>query len=155
MSFHTLCSSLLFSPVPDLTRTILSVNQFLPLAPTTISLLSRRHLAITLEAYGSEISLSQALYAINYSLIIGFLALVMSSSSFNQNGHSQPSVPPMQAFSPAYAPTTLFLGGTQGLAEAFARHMKGNAHIAIIGRNRATAGSVTKDPIARLPKINF
>ncbi|KAF9460994.1 hypothetical protein BDZ94DRAFT_1264643 [Collybia nuda] len=93
------------------------------------------------------------------------------------------------AFVPAYAPVAIFVGGTsglgQGIAEAFARHVKGNAHIVIIGRNRAAADSilsqlpkptvagithefvqcdvtkmkniqsVTKELLTRIPKINF
>jgi NAD(P)-dependent dehydrogenase (short-subunit alcohol dehydrogenase family) len=56
------------------------------------------------------------------------------------------------AFSPQYTPVALFVGGTsgigQGIAEAFARHVKGNAHIVIIGRNRAAAESI----ISQFPK---
>ncbi|KAG6871109.1 hypothetical protein C0993_003813, partial [Termitomyces sp. T159_Od127] len=56
------------------------------------------------------------------------------------------------AFKPAYTPVAIFVGGTsgigQGLAEAFARHTKGNAHIILIGRNRAAAESI----IAQFPK---
>ncbi|KAG5352064.1 hypothetical protein C0989_003989 [Termitomyces sp. Mn162] len=94
------------------------------------------------------------------------------------------------AFKPSYTPVAIFVGGTsgigQGLAEAFARHTRGNAHIILIGRNRAAAEaiiaqfpkptgsatythefvqcdvsrmknieSVTKELVARVPKINF
>ncbi|KAG8946190.1 hypothetical protein FRC04_012045 [Tulasnella sp. 424] len=47
------------------------------------------------------------------------------------------------AFTSAYRPTALFVGGTsgvgQGTAEAFARATQGRAHILICGRNRAAA----------------
>ncbi|KAJ6537775.1 hypothetical protein B0H19DRAFT_1038135 [Mycena capillaripes] len=50
------------------------------------------------------------------------------------------------AFSPSYTPVAIFVGGTsgigQGMAEAFARHTNGNAHIVIVGRNRAAAESI-------------
>ena len=49
-------------------------------------------------------------------------------------------------------PVAVFVGGTsgigQGLAEAFARWRKGNAHIIILGRNEAAA----KEIIERFPK---
>ncbi|KAJ7069447.1 NAD(P)-binding protein [Mycena amicta] len=52
----------------------------------------------------------------------------------------------------SYTPTAIFVGGTsgigQGMAEAFARHTKGNASIIIVGRNRAAAESI----IASFPK---
>ncbi|KAJ6462427.1 hypothetical protein C8R45DRAFT_878596 [Mycena sanguinolenta] len=61
-----------------------------------------------------------------------------------------PSLPVVRAFnasfSPSYTPVAIFVGGTsgigQGMAEAFARHTKGNAHIVLIGRNRAAAESI-------------
>ncbi|KAF7334711.1 hypothetical protein MVEN_02301800 [Mycena venus] len=56
------------------------------------------------------------------------------------------------AFSPSYTPVAIFVGGTsgigRGMAEAFARHTKGNAHIVIVGRNRAAAESI----LATFPK---
>ena len=91
------------------------------------------------------------------------------------------------AFSPHTTPVAIFLGGTsgigQGTAQAFARATKGNAHIIIIGRNRAAAeatfktlpthanskyefvscdvsllrnvAAVTPTLLARLPKVNY
>ncbi|KAI0744181.1 hypothetical protein C8Q80DRAFT_1107060 [Daedaleopsis nitida] len=56
------------------------------------------------------------------------------------------------AFSPAYFPIAVFVGGTSGIgratAEAFARYTKGNAHIVIVGRNKAAADEI----IASFPK---
>ncbi|KAF9461000.1 hypothetical protein BDZ94DRAFT_1168553 [Collybia nuda] len=56
------------------------------------------------------------------------------------------------AFSPTYPPVAVIVGGTsgigRGIAEAFVRHTKGNAHIIIIGRNRNAADSI----IAQFPK---
>ncbi|KAG6827009.1 hypothetical protein H0H92_013593 [Tricholoma furcatifolium] len=56
------------------------------------------------------------------------------------------------AWNPSYTPVAIFVGGTsgigQGITEAFARHTKGNAHIVIIGRNRAAAESI----ISQFPK---
>ncbi|GBE88819.1 Oxidoreductase andH [Sparassis crispa] len=56
------------------------------------------------------------------------------------------------AFSPSYIPVAIFVGGTsgigQGVAEAFARHTHGNAHIILCGRNRAAAEAI----IASFPK---
>ncbi|TBU33687.1 NAD(P)-binding protein [Dichomitus squalens] len=56
------------------------------------------------------------------------------------------------AFSPSYFPVAVFVGGTAGIgkaiAQSFARVTKGNAHIVIVGRNKAAAESV----IASFPK---
>jgi len=56
------------------------------------------------------------------------------------------------AYAPTHLPVAIFTGGTSGIAramaEAFARHTKGRAHIIIIGRNCATAESI----IASFPK---
>lgn len=56
------------------------------------------------------------------------------------------------AFSPSYTPVAIFVGGTagigQGIAEAFARHTNGNAHLIIIGRNQAAADSI----LSQFPK---
>ncbi|KAJ7030698.1 NAD(P)-binding protein [Mycena alexandri] len=55
-------------------------------------------------------------------------------------------------FAPSYTPVAIFVGGTsgigQGMAEAFARHTNGNAHIVLVGRNRAAAEAI----LATFPK---
>ncbi|KAE9405839.1 hypothetical protein BT96DRAFT_955108 [Gymnopus androsaceus JB14] len=52
----------------------------------------------------------------------------------------------------SYLPVAIFVGGTsgigEGMAEAFSKHTQGNAHIIIVGRNRAAAENI----IARFPK---
>ncbi|KDQ17121.1 hypothetical protein BOTBODRAFT_172702 [Botryobasidium botryosum FD-172 SS1] len=56
------------------------------------------------------------------------------------------------AFKPSYPPVAVFVGGTsgigQGMAEVFARHTGGNAHIVIVGRDKAKADAI----ISSLPK---
>lgn len=51
-----------------------------------------------------------------------------------------------------YQPVAIFVGGTSGIgagmARAFARHRNGDAHIVLVGRNRAAAEEV----IASFPK---
>ncbi|KAJ7328734.1 NAD-P-binding protein [Mycena albidolilacea] len=51
-----------------------------------------------------------------------------------------------------YLPVAVFIGGTSGIGramvEAFAQYTKGNAHIVIVGRNKAAAESI----LASLPK---
>ncbi|KAL0065011.1 hypothetical protein AAF712_008004 [Marasmius tenuissimus] len=52
----------------------------------------------------------------------------------------------------SYLPVGIFVGGTsgigQGMAEAFADHTEGNAHIVIVGRNQAAAEAI----IAKFPQ---
>lgn len=70
-----------------------------------------------------------------------------------------PSLPVVRAsnaaWKPTYAPLGIFVGGTsgigEGVAEAFARHTNGNAHIILVGRNRAAATAI----LARLTKPTF
>ena len=51
-----------------------------------------------------------------------------------------------------YRPVAIFVGGTSGvgagMAQAFARHRNGDAHIILVGRNRTAAEEI----IASLPK---
>ncbi|KAG8853993.1 hypothetical protein FRB96_007856 [Tulasnella sp. 330] len=58
------------------------------------------------------------------------------------------------AFAASYRPVALFVGATsgigQGTAEAFARATKGNAHIMICGRSKASADKI----IAALPQTS-
>ncbi|KAJ7325910.1 hypothetical protein DFH08DRAFT_662620, partial [Mycena albidolilacea] len=55
------------------------------------------------------------------------------------------------AWAPAHTPVGIFVGGTsgirQGIAEAFARHTHGHAHIVLVGRNEAAARAI----LARIP----
>ncbi|KAG8929765.1 hypothetical protein FRC01_003793 [Tulasnella sp. 417] len=56
------------------------------------------------------------------------------------------------SFSPVYRPTALFVGGTSGVGEAtakaFAKAVKGRAHIILCGRNKSRAEEI----IAELPQ---
>ncbi|KAJ7083480.1 hypothetical protein C8R44DRAFT_894524 [Mycena epipterygia] len=56
------------------------------------------------------------------------------------------------AFSPAYIPVAIFVGGTSGvgqaMAEALARQTSGRAHIILIGRNAAAANEI----LGKFPK---
>jgi len=88
-------------------------------------------------------------------LLVSLIVVLISYFYFSSNAN-MPSLSAVRtanaAFNPSYTPVGLFVGGTsgigQGLAEAFARHTKGNAHIVIIGRNRAAADAI----IAKFPK---
>ena len=54
--------------------------------------------------------------------------------------------------SPPTTPVAIFIGGTSGIghatAQALARHLKGNVHLVIVGRNRAAAEAL----FATLPR---
>lgn len=49
-------------------------------------------------------------------------------------------------YAPGYLPVAVFVGGTsgigQGMAQAFAKHTNGNAHIVLVGRNEAAASAI-------------
>ncbi|KAJ7617792.1 NAD(P)-binding protein [Roridomyces roridus] len=93
----------------------------------------------------------------HFSLL--FLALLLPVVSFLalNISHRMPSLSTVRAFNarftPSYGtPVAIFVGGTsgigRGMAEAFARHTKGNAHIVLVGRNRAAGEAI----IATFPK---
>ncbi|KAJ7918023.1 NAD-P-binding protein [Mycena leptocephala] len=73
----------------------------------------------------------------------------MSSTSMS-NTYSMPTLAAVRAsnatWDPSYTPVGVFVGGTsgigEGIAEAFARHTKGNAHIILVGRNRPAATAI-------------
>ncbi|KAF7341192.1 hypothetical protein MVEN_01854200 [Mycena venus] len=90
------------------------------------------------------------------SLLFSIVLPLLFSFFLYRRFTSMPSLSTVRAFnaafSPSYTPVAIFVGGTsgigQGMAEAFARHTKGNAHIVLVGRNRAAAESI----IATFPK---
>ncbi|KAJ7441635.1 NAD(P)-binding protein [Mycena galericulata] len=90
------------------------------------------------------------------SLVLLSILLPIISFSLYRNLTSMPSLSTVRAFNagfaPSYTPVAIFVGGTsgigQGMAEAFARHTKGNANIVLVGRNRAAAEAI----LASFPK---
>ncbi|KAJ6530303.1 hypothetical protein B0H19DRAFT_1006430 [Mycena capillaripes] len=62
-------------------------------------------------------------------------------------------------FSPAYLPVAVFVGGTsgigRGMVEAFARYTKGNAHIIVVGRNKAAAEAILSSLSKPLTKTGW
>ncbi|KAG5638299.1 hypothetical protein H0H81_000824 [Sphagnurus paluster] len=90
------------------------------------------------------------------SLLLSALVILLSYLSFSKPTSNMYALAAARAanaaFIPAYKPVAIFVGGTagigQGLVEAFSRHTKGNAHIVIVGRNRAAADTI----IAALPR---
>ncbi|KAG5638297.1 hypothetical protein H0H81_000822 [Sphagnurus paluster] len=90
------------------------------------------------------------------SLLLSIIVILLSYLSFSKSTSNMHPLAAARtanaAFNPTYKPVAIFVGGTagigQGLVEAFSRHTKGNAHIVIVGRNRAAADTI----IAALPK---
>ncbi|GLB40820.1 putative KR domain containing protein [Lyophyllum shimeji] len=90
-------------------------------------------------------------------LLLSSLLVALASLFFYSNaGPGMPTLAAVRtanaAFTPSYKPIAIFVGGTsgigQGIAEAFARHTRGAAHIVIVGRNRAAADAI----LAQFPK---
>jgi len=90
------------------------------------------------------------------ALLSVFLALTTSRYLGLTGSQTMPSLSAIRAanaaFQPSYRPVALFVGGTSGIgqamAEAFANHTQGNAHIIICGRDKSKADTI----IQSLPK---
>ncbi|KIK64372.1 hypothetical protein GYMLUDRAFT_71305 [Collybiopsis luxurians FD-317 M1] len=97
------------------------------------------------------------MFLLNYRYTVPGL-LVLLTSAYYSNRVKMASIARIRAANAAklsanaYLPVAIFVGGTsgigEGMVEAFAKHTQGNAHIIIIGRNRAQAESI----ISSFPK---